>query len=121
MVINTSLRRILFFTYLALITSLSILPSSDLPSVKLFPGADKLVHLGMYAGFTFLMMWSWPRFFKGTQQLIPLFAVMFYGLGMEILQDLGHQGRSFEIMDVVANTIGYLPGWLAYRLFLNYY
>lgn len=115
--VNKGLRIWFFIVYVGLLTTLSLLPSSDLPSVKLFPYADKLIHLCMYAGFTFLMMWSWPRFFKGTQQLIPLFAVMFYGLGMEILQDLGHQGRSFEIMDVVANTIGYLPGWLAYRLF----
>jgi glycopeptide antibiotics resistance protein len=71
----------------------------------------------MYAGFTFLMMWAWPGFFKKDKQLIPLFAVLFYGLGMEILQDMGHVGRSFELTDVAANTLGYLPGWLAYRLF----
>ncbi len=71
----------------------------------------------MYAGFTFLMMRAWPSFFKRDRQLIPLFIVLFYGLGMEILQDMGHAGRSFELSDVAANTLGYLPGWLAYRLF----
>lgn len=111
-------RRLLFIFYLLAITSLSLLPSNSLPSVKLFPYADKIIHLVMYAGFTFLMMWSWPRFFRGDRQLIPLFAVMFYGLGMEILQDLGHQGRAFETWDVVANTLGFIPGWIAYRLLL---
>lgn len=110
------MRRFIFFLYIAFITLLSLLPPSDLPSVTLFPGADKLIHLGMYAGLTFLMMWAWPRFFRGSLQLLPLFAVMFYGLGMEILQDLGHYGRSFELWDVVANTAGYFPGWIAFKL-----
>ncbi|MGC8866320.1 MAG: VanZ family protein [Bacteroidales bacterium] len=116
MIINFSFRRILFFIYLGILAILSLLPPSDLPSVKLFEGADKLVHMGMYAGFTFLMFWAWPKFFRGSFQLIPLFAVMFYGLGMEILQDLGHYGRSFEIWDIGANTLGYFPGLFLFRM-----
>ncbi len=120
MFFNSILRRILFGLYTGLITVLSVLPPSELPTVKLFSGADKLIHMGMYAVFTFLMLWAWPRFFRGSLQLMPLFAVMFYGLVMEILQDLGHAGRSFELLDVVANTVGYFPGLIASKLLLKY-
>jgi len=104
------MRKLIFFAYLALITILSLMPSNDLPSVKLFSGADKIIHFLMYTGFSFLLMWAWPNFFRGNLVLLPLFAVMFYGLGLEILQDLGHEGRAFEIYDILANTLGYFPG-----------
>ncbi|HNQ60515.1 MAG TPA: VanZ family protein [Bacteroidales bacterium] len=114
------MRKLIFFIYLGLITTLSLIPSSDLPSVKLFSGADKIIHFLMYTGFTFLLMWAWPNFFRGSLLLLPLFAVMFYGLGLEILQDLGHEGRAFEIYDILANTLGYFPGLALFYIVRKY-
>ncbi len=113
---RTVIQRLVFFIYVVLITLLSLLPGSDLPSVKLFRHADKLVHMCMYAGFTFLLLRGWPRFFRGSVQWLPLFLVLFWGMTMEILQDLGHYGRSFEIYDIVANVSGFFPGWFAWRV-----
>lgn len=113
-------RRVIFFSYVVLITLLSLLPGSDLPSVKLFRHADKVVHMCMYAGFTFLLLRGWPRFFRGTLQWLPLFVVMFWGLTMEILQDIGQYDRSFEISDMVANVLGFFPGWFVWRM-VNWY
>ncbi|HAQ65255.1 MAG TPA: hypothetical protein DCR43_05315 [Bacteroidales bacterium] len=111
-----TVRRGIFFLYVALITALSLVSGHDLPSVKLFRHADKVIHMCMYAGFTFLLLWGWPRLFRGSRQWLPLFVVMFWGLSMEILQDLGHYGRSFELFDLVANVLGFFPGWLAWHL-----
>jgi len=113
------LKKILFFGYLSTITIVSLLPSNDLPDVKLFPSADKVVHLCLYAGLTFLFFWSWPGKFKGKKQFLPLLLVFCWGFMMEILQGLGHYGRQFDLLDQVANVSGFLPGWLTWKLW-NY-
>jgi len=111
------LKKLIFFAYLLLITALSLWPSAALPDVMLFPYADKLIHAGMYAGFTFLMLWAWPSRFPGSLQIIPLFMVVAWGLLMEALQRYTQFGRSFDLTDELANTLGFLPGWLAWRWF----
>jgi len=109
------LQKTALVAYILLITLLSLLPGSDLPKVKLFLHADKVVHLCMYAGLTFLLFWAWPRFFRGSRQWLPLVAVMYWGLSMEILQDLSPYGREFDLYDMAANTLGFFPGWLIWR------
>jgi len=69
----------------------------------------------MYAGLTFLALWAWPDQFIGNKQFLPLLAVIFWGFTMEVLQGLMHWGRTFELLDEVANIIGFLPGWLMWR------
>jgi glycopeptide antibiotics resistance protein len=110
------LRKILFFAYLVLITLLSLWPSDGLPDVKLFPYADKLIHAGMYAGFTFLMLWAWPRELSGAKQILPLLIIA-WGLFMEVLQQYSNLGRSFDLTDELANSLGFLPGWICWRWF----
>lgn len=111
------LKKILFFTYFVLITLLSLWPSGGLPDIVLFPFADKLIHVGMYAGFTFLMLWTWPRELSGIKQFIPLIIVISWGFLMEILQQSSNLGRSFDLSDELANSLGFLPGWLGWRWF----
>ncbi len=112
-------KKTLFFLYLALITALSLWPSDGLPDVVLFLNADKLIHSGMYAGFTFLMLWAWPLKFTGYKQLIPFLVVVAYGLLMETLQRISFLGRSFDLSDELANSLGFFPGWLFWK-FVNY-
>jgi glycopeptide antibiotics resistance protein len=109
------IKRLLFFAYIILVTTLSLLPSSDLPKVVLFPHADKLIHMGMYGGFTFLLLWGWPRTFKGIRELLPLLIILVYGFVVELLQQYASIGRSFEFTDILANITGFVPGWLFYR------
>lgn len=111
------LKKILFFAYLVLITALSLWPSDGLPDIKLFPYADKLIHAGMYAGFTFLMLWAWPRELSGAKQFLPLLIVIAWGFFMEVLQQYSHLGRSFDLTDELANSLGFLPGWICWRWF----
>jgi VanZ family protein len=109
------IKKILFFTYLLAITLLSLWPSADLPNVILFPNADKLIHCCMYAGLTFLALWTWPEHFTGNKQFLPLLAVLLWGFSMEVLQGLTHMGRSFDLKDELANTLGFFPGWVLWR------
>ena len=110
------IKKVLFFLYLLLITLLSLLPSRDLPDVKLFLHADKVIHLCMYAGFTFLLLWAWPQEFTGIRQFIPLLIIILYGFLMETIQDLTHAGRTFDLTDELANILGFLPGWAFWKI-----
>ena len=110
------IKKILFFLYLLLITFLSLLPSQDLPDIKLFLHADKVIHLCMYAGFTFFLLWAWPQRFTGYKQLLPLLAIILYGFLMESLQYFTHLGRTFDLTDELANILGFLPGWVFWKI-----
>ncbi len=110
------LKKYLFFAYLLLITALSLWPSDNMPDVMLFPYADKLIHLCMYSGFTFLMLWAWPVTFSGYRQFLPFLAVVAYGFFMETLQRISVLGRSFDLRDALANSLGFFPGWVFYKI-----
>ncbi|TVR69255.1 MAG: hypothetical protein EA408_12760 [Marinilabiliales bacterium] len=112
-------KKIIFITYVLLITTLSLFPANKLPitSASLFPHADKVVHFGMYAVFTFLLFYTWPDKFSGrTRQFLPLLYVIIWGSMMEILQGFGGYGRNFSHLDILANILGFFPGWIAWRV-----
>ena len=112
-------KKTIFFAYLVFITLLSLWPANHMPDVKLFAGADKLVHAGMYSGFTFLMLWAWPMKFTGYRQFLPFIVVVAYGFFMETLQRISFLGRSFDLRDELANSLGFFPGWLFWK-FVNF-
>ena len=70
----------------------------------------------MYAGFTFLLLWAWSQKFTGIRQLIPLLVILLWGLLMEALQYFTHLGRTFDLTDLLANILGFLPGWAAWKI-----
>ena len=111
---------ILFYAYLLLISILSLLPSDSMPDIPLFPNADKLIHMAMYAGFTFLLLNAWKGYFIDRNKwLIPVLIAL-WGIGMESLQSLKSIGRSFDLWDEAANIAGFFPGWLAVVVFQKY-
>jgi VanZ family protein len=119
---NRKIRFMILLTYLILITAMSLLPSGALhiPDPGLFPHADKVVHFGMYSVLTFLVFYTWPEKFQARyRQLIPLLVVIMWGSAMEILQGLGGYGRHFSHFDILANILGFFPGWIAWRWFFN--
>ncbi len=112
-------KKIIFFAYVIIVTLLSLLPASKLPlpSASLIPHADKVVHFGMYAVFTFLLFFTWPEKFSGkTRQFLPLLYVLIWGTFMEIFQGVGGYGRTFSHYDILANILGFFPGWVAWML-----
>ena len=105
--------------YLVLIVLLSLLPSSDLPNIPYFSGEDKWIHCCMYLGLGFVASWSLDREGKRMPPLyLLLLGVFMWGVIMEILQRLMANGRSMEILDMLANLAGAIAGLMLYK-FLN--
>ena len=77
----------------------------------MFEGIDKILHLSIFAllGFTFLAAFPKINFPTFIQIMI------IYGLLTEILQDEMHLGRSLEGLDLVADIIGVLIGYIIFK------
>jgi VanZ family protein len=115
---NRKIRFMILLTYLVLITALSLMPSDLVPDSSLLPYSDKMVHFGMYTILTFLVFYTWPEKFQSKyRQLIPLLVVVLWGTCMELLQGIGGYGRHFSHFDILANILGFFPGWIAWRWF----
>ncbi len=105
-----------------LIITLSILPQPEIEtkSILFFEGADKIVHLLMYA----LLMFAWikSKIFFSNQWIRNnwLFSGLLYCLGLglilEILQYYTSFGRSFELFDIFANATGSLLVFIIFKI-----
>ena len=112
------LRKTIGIIYLAIVAVLSLMPSRDLPHFTVFPAIDKVVHISMYLGLSFLACWIYEIKRERMQPLYLLLAGVFmYGVLMEILQRTMHNGRSFDFKDMIANLTGAIVGILIYRYF----
>ena len=70
----------------------------------------------MYLGLVLLACWAMhAEVKKKWYALVTLFAIS-WGLLMEVFQYLMHLGRSFELYDIAANTIGAFLGVLFFNL-----
>jgi VanZ family protein len=86
---------------------LSTIPGNELPRIpKLIDiiALDKIVHMIFYAVLTWLILRKYPLSWKA----VILIVVMCSGFGwfIEWFQGTFSQGRQFEFLDGVANTIG---------------
>ncbi len=79
------------------------------PPKALFPGADKVVHMTLYAGLAVLVFLTLRRSGRNhppaVQYGIPILFCLLYGISDEIHQ-LFVPNRSFDIMDILADTLG---------------
>lgn len=105
-----------------IIMVLTCLPGSDLPKIgwlnKIY--FDKWVHIGMFGMLVFLF--SFP-FFKSNLSLAKkinyflLIAITasFWGLAVEFIQKYFVVGRSFDLLDWAADSVGALIAFLFCR------
>ncbi|HZM35842.1 MAG TPA: VanZ family protein [Burkholderiales bacterium] len=77
-----------------------------------FEASDKVGHLLAYAA---LMFWFSQLYLSRSLRLIHAAIFLLMGIGLEVLQGISGL-RTYEIMDMLANTAGVLLGWLAARL-----
>ncbi len=78
----------------------------------MFQGIDKLLHFSIFAALGFFFMAAFPKIkFYYFIQIILIYAFL-----TEILQEEMGLGRSMETLDVIADTIGCLIGYFAYKL-----
>lgn len=110
----------------AVILLLTGLPGSCFPHVKPAIGLDKLAHLLMYAGFTFLCLWGYRipfrekgRKYRTRALWIALAIGIVYGALTEIMQETLIPSRTGSIYDWIADIIGSAFGVLFAQIFLR--
>jgi len=91
------------------------MPGSLLPPVQLFTHFDKVVHLAFF--FIFYLLWN-LSFSPSTKMTLVLMVIsVTYGFGIECYQLVYVKGRSFDVYDGLADSIGALLGWLCIKLY----
>lgn len=85
--------------FAAAILFLSLQPAGDMVGP---PYADKVQHAVAYGGLTLLTALGWPK----LRLLAVVIMATTFGIGVEIAQGLGGQGRMFSVFDGMANGVG---------------
>jgi len=85
-------------------------PGQSLPDSPVV-GFDKVVHIGMFVGWSFLWMMLFPR------KITAIFLIgIFFGILLEFYQQLLPFDRSFDWWDALADGVGTLLGTLIFLL-----
>ena len=98
----------------AWIIYLSLLPgNAGILTLFHIPHFDKVAHMGAYGIWSFLFLFASGRIsgYSGIRSAWMVASLCLVGCGLEFAQYYLHEGRSFEVLDMVANTIGALLGW----------
>jgi VanZ family protein len=106
--------RILSIGWFILMCVLFTLPGSAFPNENWLSDIyfDKWVHVGLFAVLVFL----WSSFFmvKPSAWWKPLLYALIYGLIIEWIQKEFVPNRSFDIYDVIADTVGSVIGLMVW-------
>jgi len=78
---------------------------------------DKLIHLAMFAPFSFMMMWGKRKRAVETKAFIiyPLIIGIVYAIFTELLQFYVIEGRNGNVFDAIADIIGVALGLLIFH------
>jgi len=98
--------------WFAFTTYLLVIPGDALPKTNLvsIPYFDKLVHIGLFAILCALWLKS-RKNRSATFNVIVVLATIAYGVAMEFVQRDFVENRSFDVVDIVADSFGALFGW----------
>lgn len=115
------------FCWLLLILLLTLTPGQAIPDTSLWEeliNVDKVVHFLIFSILVLLMIIGFTkqyRFASVRKYAIPaaLGISIGYGLLIELIQII-IPDRGFELMDVVANTIGCFIGYAVFYLIYKY-
>ncbi|MDD2191197.1 MAG: VanZ family protein [Bacteroidales bacterium] len=124
---NKKLNIVLFVLWIALMMYGILSPANLLPkSIGFFsfiPFFDKIVHSGMFAGFSFLLFWLVADNHNLHKSVLITFIVSIsFGLITELAQLLLSEitFRGFEWMDLLADTLGVVLSMvLCYIIFIR--
>ena len=98
------------------------MPGSYVPTVRSFwawLSYDKIVHVGVFAVFTFLILYGYRlQYFESKKRYLFVAAAvsvsLAYGLLTEILQAHVFIGRDGNVYDFYADSLGAVAGWIAF-------
>jgi hypothetical protein len=92
---------------------LTCLPGKDIPKIGWLDTIyfDKWVHAGMFAGITFLFCWPFYKSGFSNEKRINYFikiaiSASIWGLTIEFIQRFYIAGRSFDLLDWAADSLG---------------
>jgi len=105
----TGLWQAMGWVYVALVIYYSLDPSP--PELPSFQGADKLVHLSVYA---IMMLWFGFIYLRGQRLLLLAVLFVLLGIVLELVQRATGY-RSMEPLDMIANAGGVCLGGLLAR------
>lgn len=125
------MRKLLLFIPTGLLSLLAILLVAYLSlwpdplnteHVHLFPGSDKVAHFLMYLCCTSVFLFDYakhrlPHHTKLNVEMALVLAAITLGMIMEVAQLVLQMGRSFDYLDIVANSLGAIVCFGHYRLF----
>ena len=97
-------------------TAAMLWPLPDLPEIDV-PMADKWAHFLVFAVLFFL--WAQALSIKNQISRLSLkivFALLFYGIIIEVIQEHWSVTRTGDVIDVLANCIGILLGLIAFNV-----
>lgn len=101
--------------WLATIWYFSLVSNPPLPETSMV-GFDKLEHAGAYALLAFFAVAAGEPMVVGWRSILLLIVVVSAnGVILECLQKVMQQGRSFEVADMAANTVGAAVGAVVAR------
>jgi VanZ family protein len=101
------------------ITLGSLISLNNIPKLSI-PGKDKTVHFIFY--FVFVLFWFLALKSKVKNKnfhLVLVFAAVFYGITIEVMQSLLTENRQADFYDIIANTFGAIFGIFIISVFLN--
>ncbi|MCI6893555.1 MAG: VanZ family protein [Bacteroidales bacterium] len=107
---------------IALIAYISLDPNPmDINRIKLFAGADKIIHFIMYFTLCTVLILDYakaimPHHTKFSSEAAFTTFAFALGLTFEILQGTITEERAFDLFDVVANTLGALAGFAVLKV-----
>ncbi len=109
----------LAYTISLLVASLVKIKSDSLPVN--FTNADKIFHFGAY--FAMTLIWNFYYYIRKKSaekkpNLWICFAIIIFGIIVELLQRDMTTYRSFEWLDVVANSLGVIFGYIVLKISL---
>lgn len=90
-------------------------PGKDIPEVQ-FTDFDKLVHAGLFMIWTVLWLLVYPQ-----KPVYVILAGIAYGVAIEFYQQIMPLDRSFDLLDIAADSVGVFLGFGFKALVLDRY
>ena len=104
--------------WIILIMVLCTLPGNDIPSNSFFEKVhfDKIVHFCLFGGIVLLLslaIYRQKKYISPATLVILVIMAASYGLAIEFIQKYWAVGRSFDMYDVIADSLGAIAGvWM---------
>ena len=89
-----------------------------------FSHLDKIGHFGLYFILCITLLFGFYKFSTSddspirSQIIIAVLISILYGIGIEILQASCFETRQFELLDILANSIGAIVGAFVFKKLL---